>query len=390
MIQALLTSLWQGAVVVVIAAVVSAFVPKRHAATRYSVWFVALVAVALLPLCGEISFGQTASVIPVSVMRPTTVASHVTKQAASVLGSVLAVIWIAGVLACLARLTLSHFRAAALALRSERAPHLGENVFTSPSIAIPIAAGFRNPVVILPSNIIDALEPSDLQCIVAHERAHIRRNDIIGNLVQRLFQSVLFFNPWVYLIGYQLVKEREAACDDWAVLSSAGSERYAACLASLALRNPRGSTPLLTPSAIGSGRILINRIARLLDGKASQLKTNYGVVAVAVTLFAVVGFVSQNATGLAAAKCSSDVSVVSPAPVDIPDSVAKAHPHAEVTLQVTVTTAGIPSSIDLVKSSGVMDIDTAAAHAARDSKYKPEVRNCKAVSGGKYLFHVEL
>ena len=114
------------------------------------------------------------------------------------------------------------------------------------------------------------------------------------------------------------------------------------------------------------------------------------MVTVAVALFAIAGFACQNATSLAATNCASDVSVVNPVPVDVADSIAKAHPHAQVTLQVTVTAAGIPSSIDMVKSSGVMDIDIAAAHAARDSKYKPEMRNCKAVSGGKYLFHVEL
>jgi TonB family protein len=390
MIEALLNSLWQGAFVVAIAAGVSAFVPKRHAATRYSIWFVALVAIALLPICGQVSFGQTASAIPSSVIRPTAVASHVTKQAASDLGGLLTVIWIAGIVVCLGRLALSHFRIAALVRCSVRAPHLGADVLISPSIAVPIAAGFRCPVVIIPSKIVDALDPSDLECIVAHEHAHIRRNDIAGNLIQRLLQSVLFFNPWAYIIGYQLVKEREAACDDWAVLTAPDLERYASCLASLALGNRRASTPLLTPSAIGSGRILVDRIARLLNGKASQLKTNYGVVAIAVTLFAVVGFASQNATSLAATKCSSYVSVVSPARPDIPESIAKAHPHAEVTLTVTVTAAGIPSSIDMVKSSGVMAIDIAAAHAARDSKYTPEMRNCKAVSGGKYMFHIEV
>ena len=56
---------------------------QRHAATRYAVWYGALVALALLPLSGQVSFGGNASTIPSRVIHPTIVASHVTKKAAN-------------------------------------------------------------------------------------------------------------------------------------------------------------------------------------------------------------------------------------------------------------------------------------------------------------------
>lgn len=392
MISVLLNSLWQGALVVAIAAGITAIMPQRHAATRYAVWFVSLVALALVPLSGRFSFGHYASAIPGSVIRVTGVASHATQQAASADAGWLAAVWILGVSVCFVRLALCQVRIARILQSAAPAPEYGERVFLSSRISIPIAAGLTKPCVVVPESLVATIDPIDLEGIVAHERAHIARNDILGNLVQRILESVLFFNPWVYVIGRQLVKEREAACDDRAVDAANDPERYASCLASLALLSPRAPSPLLTPSAMGSGRMIVDRISRLLNGKSAQLKTNYTVVAAACALFAFAGFIIQTPRTLAStagAKCSAEVEVIKDVAPEIPEADLKAHPNAQVTMLVTVTADGIASDIKLVKSSGDQTIDTAAAHAAAKSRYKPAIRNCKAVSGGQFLFHVD-
>ena len=400
MIQALLNSLWLGAPIVLIAAGLIACVPRSHAATRHAVWFVALVALVLLPLSGIFSFAESSSAVPSLVIRTTSVATHVASQAASVDGWWLAALWLAGVAVCAARIALSYLRMARIMRSSVRAPHLGESVFTSPAIAVPVAAGFVRPIVIVPDAMAGELDRADIESIVAHERAHIRRRDILGNLVQRLVEAVFFFNPWVYLIGRQLVKEREAACDDWAVLSSGDPDRYASCLASLARRKPHHPSPLLTPSAIGSGHMLVGRIARLLNGKAGQVKTNYLVITAAVTVFAFLGFAFQASSSLAStgstvaaasnATCSAHVMVLKPVPPDIPSAVAEAHPNAQVNVLVTVAADGSASAVKIQKSSGNSVIDGAAKRAALLSTYKPEMRNCNAVSGGHFLFHIQV
>jgi outer membrane biosynthesis protein TonB len=61
-----------------------------------------------------------------------------------------------------------------------------------------------------------------------------------------------------------------------------------------------------------------------------------------------------------------------------------------VTLAVAVTASGHAGTIEIVRTSGDKAIDDAVAHAAQHSTYSPEIRNCKAVSGGTYLFHVEV
>lgn len=401
MIEALLNSLWQGALIVAVAAGITAFVPERHAATRYAVWFASLIALALLPLSGMLSFGEVASAIPGSVVRPASIASHVTEQAATASGFWFATAWAFGAVACLGRLLLNYLRIARIVRGAVPAQHLGSNVFTSTAISIPVAAGVLKPIVVVPAGLAETLDPIDLESIIAHENAHIKRRDITGNLVQRLLECVLFFNPWVYVIGRQLVKEREAACDDWAIAGASDPDRYASCLANIALRNQRTRTPLLTPSAIGSGRMVIRRIARLLNGKATEVKTNYAVLAAAIALFAMLGFAFQapgvlastgnnlasNTSGKSPAACSSEVSIVKAVPPDIPDSVARAHPNSQVTSIVTVSPAGVPTDVEMQKSSGNVTIDGAAADAAVHSTYKPAKRNCKAV-WGKYLFRV--
>jgi len=398
MIQALMNSLWQGGFVVLIAAGLTALVPQRHAATRYTVWFVALVALVVLPLSGIVSFADS-SAIPGAVIRTTTVVSQLTSQAVNATGLWIAALWLAGVGVCTTRLALSYVRIAGIMRSSVPAPHLGEGVFTSASIAVPVAAGFIHPIVIVPDEMPGALDRADLECIVAHERAHIRRRDILGNLIQRLVESLLFFNPWVYVIGRQLVREREAACDDWAVLSSIDPDRYASCLANLARRKTRYPSPLLTPSAIGSRQMLVGRIARLLNGKAGQVKTNYLVVTGAVVIFAALGFAFNTPNGLASGgstvaasnskNCTADVMVLNPVPPQIPDGYGKTHPNSQASVMVTVAADGRASYLKIVNASSPV-IGKAALDAAAHSTYKPEMRNCKAVSGGKYLFHIDV
>lgn len=97
-----------------------------------------------------------------------------------------------GLLACLVRFTISYFRLGRI-LRSV-GPHseIGERVFTSPLVAVPMAAGLWHPIVIVPDDLVDALPPSDLAAIISHERAHIGRHDVLGNVIQRAIESLLF------------------------------------------------------------------------------------------------------------------------------------------------------------------------------------------------------
>jgi TonB family protein len=392
MIDALLNGLWQGAFIVLVAALITIFVPKRHAATRYAVWFLALLALLILPVVTLWHPDpQIAVTPPVIITSTTAIAARATSDNSWwIIG-----LWIAGVALFLARLVGSHLRIERIVKAALPAPTFGPDVVTSGQIAYPIAAGFFAPMVILPTNVVATLERSDLEAIVRHERAHIARRDILTNLAQRLTEACLFFNPWVYVIGRQLVKEREASCDDWAV-ATADADRYASCLAQLASGTHLARTPLLTPSAMGSRRMLLGRIARLLNGKAMQLKTNYLVAGASALALALLAIVLQTTTGQAApamvavtspSNCNHDATVIDPVAPKIPEGTPKV--NTVVTVRVVVAPSGTVTSIKMVKSSGVQAIDTAAVDAAQASKYAPAMSDCKAIQGA-YLFRVEV
>jgi TonB family protein len=387
----LLNGLWQGVLIVAIAALISVAVPQRHAATRYAVWFVALLALLVLPV---VTLWHPATEIatptPPIVAKTTAIAT----QATSDNSWWIIALWIAGVAFFFARLVRSHLRIGRIMKAALPVPNFGPDVMTSHDVAYPIAAGFFAPMVILPANVAKTLERSDLEAIVRHERAHIARRDILTNLAQRLIEACLFFNPWVYVIGRQLLKEREAACDDW-VVATADADRYASCLAQLASGPQPARAPLLTPSAIGSRRMLVGRIARLLNGKAMQLKTNYLVLGASALAFALLAVVLQTTTGqaapttvaaTAATNCDHDATVVNPAPPVYPKS-AKGKGGAAVA-RVVISPSGTVVSVDVAKSSGVAALDEATVTAARASTYKPAMSNCKAVQG-TYLFKAQ-
>jgi beta-lactamase regulating signal transducer with metallopeptidase domain len=402
--EILLNSLWQGAGVTAIAAVIALLVPQRQAATRHAVWLCALLGLVAVPLALLWHPHESVPVLPAQVVHTASAATGVTQRAASASGQWLLLLWTAGVAFCLMRLALSYAAIERIARRSEPAPHLGPNVVISPDVGTPIAARIFAPIVVIPLGVACSLDASDLQSIVQHELAHIRRMDLAVNLVQRIIEALFFFNPWVYVIGRQLVKEREAACDDWVVQAASDPDRYASCLAKLAQRNAPRGLPLLTPSAIPSKHMLVGRIARILTGKAPQLKINYAVIALTVVAFSGLGILlstsqSVAATGVslgapstvATASCTfphgySDVKPLNPNPPDIPKASYKAGVSAEAL--VTVNPDGHAATAKIVKTSGVPAIDQATIDAAMHSTYSPATKACKAVTGD-YLFKVE-
>lgn len=402
----LLDGLWQGAFVAAVAALVTVLLPRRNAATRYAVWFTALLALAILPMSSLWHPAQTFTALPASVVHTASIASRVTERTVTASGWWLMAIWLTGGALCLFRLGVSYHRINRIVRGATLAPELGTSVLISDDVMVPIAARLFSPVVVIPANLAATLERSDLESLVRHERAHIRRMDIVGNFIQRVVEAGLFFNPWVYVIGRQLIKEREAACDDWVVHATHDPDRYALCLSQLA-QGVRQSHPLLlTPSAIGSGHMLVTRVARLLDGKAGQLKINYFVLGASILAFAILGVLLGTSQGLASAgllpsasaasvvsdsSCTfphgyTDVKPINPVAPSIPKSDYRAGLSAGAL--VTVGPDGRAVSAKIVKSSGNAAIDRATVDAAMASTYSPATKACKPVAG-MYLFHIE-
>jgi beta-lactamase regulating signal transducer with metallopeptidase domain len=89
----------------------------------------------------------------------------------------------------------------------------------------PAAIGWLKPVVLLPLTTITGLDPMQLQAVLAHELAHIRRHDFFVNVLQQCVESLLFYHPAVWWLSGRIRMEREHVCDDLAV-AACGDPRY--------------------------------------------------------------------------------------------------------------------------------------------------------------------
>ncbi|MDR3682169.1 MAG: M56 family metallopeptidase [Geothrix sp.] len=126
-----------------------------------------------------------------------------------------------------------------------------------------VVLGWLKPVVLVPTAAFLAINPEALEALLAHELAHVRRGDFLANLVQTLAEALLFYHPAVWWLSRRIRQEREHCCDDAAVHACGDPILYASALVGLEeLRIQPTLIPDLVPSA--SGGHLMSRIQRLL------------------------------------------------------------------------------------------------------------------------------
>jgi bla regulator protein blaR1 len=104
------------------------------------------------------------------------------------------------------------------------------SLYISQHIQGPLAIGVVRSLVILPASALMALSPEQLEAVLAHELAHVRRADYLWNLIQTMVETLLFFHPAVWWLGSRLRQQRELCCDDVAVQSCADPLVYATAL----------------------------------------------------------------------------------------------------------------------------------------------------------------
>lgn len=157
-------------------------------------------------------------------------------------------------------------------------------------ISIPIVIGIVRPMILLPATLVSGLSPDQLQALVTHELSHIRRYDLIVNLLQRMIEAVLFFHPAVWFVSRRISMERENVADDAVVAAGWPAVRYADALVRMAELSStvRTSNVAIEVAALaasgGSSSEFKRRIVRLLNGSSSsQLRlSRSGVFAMAI------------------------------------------------------------------------------------------------------------
>ncbi|MBL4765394.1 MAG: M56 family metallopeptidase [Colwellia sp.] len=133
-------------------------------------------------------------------------------------------------------------------------------------VEVPMAIGWLKPVVLLPASMLSGLSTPQLEMLLLHELAHIRRHDYLVNFFQTLIEILLFFHPAVHWVSKQMRNEREYCSDDIAVQHCGDAIAYAHTLAdtaSLCTKAHHHTIPNLAMAA--SGGDLKQRVIRLVD-----------------------------------------------------------------------------------------------------------------------------
>jgi uncharacterized protein involved in exopolysaccharide biosynthesis len=127
-------------------------------------------------------------------------------------------------------------------------------------VEVPTVIGWFRPVILLPTATLSGLTPEQLEAILAHELAHLRRLDYVVNAFQCLVEALMFYHPVAWWISRCIREERENCCDDLVVQVCGNRVAYARALA--ALEAFRGGLPEWAFAATGGS--LLNRIRRML------------------------------------------------------------------------------------------------------------------------------
>jgi bla regulator protein blaR1 len=152
-------------------------------------------------------------------------------------------------------------------------------VLCSKVIAAPAVVGWMRPVILLPMAVVCNFPATQIELILAHELAHLRRWDPLANLFQVVFETLCFYHPVVHWISRDVRNEREICCDELALSVSGGSRHaFVTALAELGeLRERHGSLLLAA-----SGGVLLDRVQQMImpEREGALLRTPARFVAV--------------------------------------------------------------------------------------------------------------
>jgi beta-lactamase regulating signal transducer with metallopeptidase domain len=137
------------------------------------------------------------------------------------------------------------------------------NVYVSNLVKSPLTIGFIKPLILIPFASINHLTTEQLEAILLHELAHIKRGDYLINIIQSIIEIILFFNPFIQLIGRSVKQERENSCDDWVLQFQYNPAMYAEALLRIAFIQKQ---PGFAINATGSNKNdLLSRVKRMLN-----------------------------------------------------------------------------------------------------------------------------
>jgi beta-lactamase regulating signal transducer with metallopeptidase domain len=326
LVTALANAIWQPALLAAITWLALRLSRCSNATTRHAVWTIALVASVIVPVVSALPVLRESAPTTTATIVHTVMPKHVSEH--SVGGRAvttppiamrrpqfsipqtfafwLAIAWGVATLAILARLAVSFFYLERLKhdalpfpvdrrnllARWDQAEkgHRDVRICVSSEISVPIAVGIFDAMILLPADLVDELESHDLDRILLHELAHVRRADDWVNLFERIALAAMFFSPGIYWIARQMDLEREVACDDSVLAQAAENVPYARCLAHIVEITQWPYRAMAAPGVFVTRKSMSIRIERLL-ARGRDVRVRLALVPSLVSLVAIVAIV---------------------------------------------------------------------------------------------------
>ncbi len=312
---ALVDSLWQNALAAAGLAALLALVPVRAARIRYAFATLTLAMMLALPLATAVRLSGTSPQISDVVTATSAVAAGPTGPGPRAVAAIptpaairaaiepvlpwVVLAWFGGVVALslrlasgwlmtrqLGRVGTSSVPDACVEAVARLAARLRISrpvrVLGSAVVQVPAVIGWLRPVILLPASALTGLTPLQLDALLAHELAHVRRYDYVVNLIQSVIETLLFYHPAVWWVSQQVREEREHCCDDLAVAVCGDAHFYATAL--LGMERLRVTPPAFALAATGRGGALMGRIRRLVAPVQAEIFPRWMAGVVAVTL----------------------------------------------------------------------------------------------------------
>jgi len=163
----------------------------------------------------------------------------------------------------------------------------------SPAVDVPSASGFLKPLILVPIGLLNNLPQDQVEAILLHELAHIRRNDYLVNLTQSFAEILFFFNPAVWWLSALIRSERENCCDDLAIGVTQSKQQFVHALVSF--QEYKASGQQLAMQFGGQKHSLADRARRVLFNSNKTLNAfEKGFVASCIVLGVALSFAFAN------------------------------------------------------------------------------------------------
>jgi TonB family protein len=416
----LLNSFWQIPLLVAAAFVAARILRPAGPSAEHRVWVAALLLESLLPALSIIPLERLHIEWPWSSYSAPFSEAHVSVQVGAGAGlgvlrlpspilTALAIAFVVLTVYFTARFAWQCMRLSALAKQTEPLHLTGEaavswarwsnrfgigpiTLASSREIFAPVTIGVARKRVLLPVGIVTGLAHSDLDTAIAHEFAHIRRNDFLKNLIYELLSLPVSYHPGRWLIRQQVMETREMVCDQMAAEVS-GNHEFAQSLLRLAALLLQGRS-IKVPQAIGvfDANTLERRLMKLTENKKQIGRLRRRVSIGATLALGVVTAASALALRIGVdpgAVLDSHVSqkfgpqvvpadkmadhLLNKVPPKYPPEAKKARIQGKVVLDAVIAKTGLVENLKVV--SGPTELQASALDAVRQWTYRPVLLN---------------